>query len=276
MRRTLLVVGSVWVLVLIAFAVSLSSTPLQTSLYQQVLAKFVSATEVQKAQQYIDALADGHVDVVASRLAPTLSPTKLKEFPKYFPAGRRESSALIGFQVRFVNGLTDYNISFEERYPHSWVETFVNFADDPSGTVIAGAGVYPSARSLEDINALTVRGKSAQQLLFLILSVIVPTFVVLTITVAIRTPIRRRKWLWIVFVAVGFTSIQMNWTTGQMGYLLTAFSTLGGFIVRPSPYSPWILTISLPIGAIVFWIRRPALMRKADQERAPSLLPDPA
>ncbi len=77
----------------------------------------------------------------------------------------------------------------------------------------------------------------------------------------IRTKIGKRKWLWIVFIPFGFGRLSFNWTTGRVLFnpLSVHFQLLGAAAVKHGLYAPWIISISVPLGAIVFLIRRKRL-----------------
>jgi hypothetical protein len=86
------------------------------------------------------------------------------------------------------------------------------------------------------------------------------------------TPMARRKWLWVIFAMLGFTSLNLNWTTGQLSYeFLTVIAPPARAGTGSGFYTPWNVQIGLPLGAIVFWLRRRALMvvpvERDDDER---------
>ena len=60
---------------------------------------------------------------------------------------------------------------------------------------------------------------------------------------------------------IGIGKLSMNWTTGAVGVQPLQFQLLGAGIFRAGgPYLPWIVSVSLPIGAIAaqfkLWRRR--------------------
>jgi hypothetical protein len=95
----------------------------------------------------------------------------------------------------------------------------------------------------------------------------VPVFIVVSTIVCIRTPIPRRKWLWIIFILVGFGQFELNWTTGD-ARLKLGIQLLGAAATWLGPYAPMILSVSLPVGAAVFWMRRKKWLRMTPVEPA--------
>jgi hypothetical protein len=74
----------------------------------------------------------------------------------------------------------------------------------------------------------------------------------------VRTKMPGRKWPWVLFVALGFGQLAVNWTTGEWALNLLSVQVFSASATA-APYGPWILAVSLPVGAIVFLLRRRAL-----------------
>jgi hypothetical protein len=80
-------------------------------------------------------------------------------------------------------------------------------------------------------------------------------FTLVVLVVCIRTKMKRRKWLWILFILFGFGKLSVNWATGQWGVMVLAaqlFSASG----TAAYLGPWIVSVSLPVGAVLFLIKR--------------------
>jgi len=96
---------------------------------------------------------------------------------------------------------------------------------------------------------------------FLVFTIIVPLFILATLTTAVRTKFKKRKWLWIIFILFGLVQFSLNWTTGQIGWKLLNFQLFGAGALTASQYAPWILSFSIPVGSIIFWIKRENLKK---------------
>ena len=80
-------------------------------------------------------------------------------------------------------------------------------------------------------------------------------FTIVVLVACIRTKMKRRKWLWVLFILFGFGKLSVNWATGQWGVMLLAaqlFSASG----TAAFFGPWIVSVSLPVGAVLFLIKR--------------------
>jgi hypothetical protein len=94
-------------------------------------------------------------------------------------------------------------------------------------------------------------GKNALQYGVLTLAVGVAIFTLCVLVVCIRTKLKRRKWLWILFILFGFGKLSVNWATGQWGIQVLA-AQLFSASTYADFFGPWIISVSLPIGAMVF------------------------
>lgn len=92
----------------------------------------------------------------------------------------------------------------------------------------------------------------------LFLAILVPLFTLYALILCIRTKIEKKKWLWVIFVLAGIASFSVDWTTGQWRIVPLSFQLLGAGASAP-PYGPWVISVSLPLGAIIFLLKRKRL-----------------
>lgn len=160
------------------------------------------------------------------------------------------------------------NLTYQIQLPTAWiVATFVinSHADGPR---VFGANLQPVADSLRTLNRFTFQNKSPRHYIFLIAMVCVPLFVLAAAVLCVRSKVRRR-WLWILFIVVAFGQARLNWTSGEWDFLPISFLLGGAAFVRGSAYAPFIMSVGLPVGAIMF-----LLLRSTLQRRDPPDLPD--
>ena len=93
------------------------------------------------------------------------------------------------------------------------------------------------------------------------MAIFIPIFILFAVVQCIRTLMPRRKWLWIIFILVGVTEFQLNWTTGEIGFKLLNVSLLAAGFAKFSPVSPLILKVGVPLGAIIFLLERSRWLR---------------
>jgi hypothetical protein len=139
----------------------------------------------------------------------------------------------------------------EYQFADEWLLANVVTKKTGDATTITGFFVKPIPRSLENENNFTLSGKSASQYAALFLAIFAPLFCLYAFVICIRTKIEKRKWLWLVLTLVGAGALNLNWTTGQGSFTLFSLYLLSA-AVNAAPYGPWILHISLPLGAMLF------------------------
>lgn len=124
----------------------------------------------------------------------------------------------------------------------------------PGSEQWAVSGFHVRAASAAEIadNRFSVFGKSVGQYLFLTIVVLSPLLMLAALTKVVRTPGLRRKWLWAILAFAGLLSFQMNWTTGEIAVNYLTLQLIGAGVLRgPSALDPWLLTFTLPVGAIL-------------------------
>jgi hypothetical protein len=132
-----------------------------------------------------------------------------------------------------------------------------------AGVTITGFNIDPLDQSLEEQHRFSLSGKSSFQYVILALAVIVPLFSLYALVLCVRTPFKGRKWPWVIFILMGIGKVAVNWTTDSWGVSLLSFQLLGAS-VSAQFCGPWIIAVSVPLGAILFLIKRNKLRAVED------------
>jgi hypothetical protein len=193
-----------------------------------------------------------------ARLSPELAKTATSEqwvqirahIPLGKPIGRR---ALGSAEVATLTGRV---INFSDEYDFGAKTALVNTQLQlPSGArqwQLSGFHVQTATAQELAVNRFTAPGKSPLQLLGLLLAVASPLLMIAALIKVVRTKGLRRKWLWGILAFVGAMSFQMNWTTGQVNFNPLTVQLIGFGVTRSlSAFAPWMLTMTLPIGALL-------------------------
>lgn len=247
---------TILVSVLVLFVVGCSS--------EYMADKLIPKQESEFAKTYLQRLQAKDYEYIKKYIDPSsakyATDEKIIEVAGHFPSGELLSAELIGSQVNVFNGNWKGNFSFEFQFTNGWaVANVVLKKSDEKLTVIA-ISVTQTTASLKELNKFTLEGKSALHYLMLVYTVFATVFVLVTAYFCIRTPIPKRKWLWVVFVLVGIGSFSINWSTGQFGVHLLHFKLLAASLVTGGAYGQTIISASLPLGAIIFWFKRKRFM----------------
>ncbi len=105
-------------------------------------------------------------------------------------------------------------------------------------------------------NDFTLTGKPFFQLGFLLAVILSPLLMIAALVQVIRRKGLRHKWFWGIVSFIGLFSFQMNWTTGFIGVQWLTIQFLGfGITSTGTGLDPWILTCTLPVGAILILTR---------------------
>lgn len=233
---------------------------------QAALEKFTSPAEQAVARQYIDDLRHRQFAAIEKDADPTIaSPdmgNALERMADLIPAGDPTSIKLVGAQRFTSAGATTVNLTFEYEFADRWLLTNVMTKTKDGATSLIGFHVDPETASLEVTNRFSWMGKGALQYGVLAAACIAALFSLIVLVVCIRTTMARRKWLWILFILFGFGKLWVNWTTGEWGIQLLAFQLFSASSFS-ALYGPWIVSVSLPVGALVFLAKRKRLAVQA-------------
>lgn len=232
---------------------------LSTQLYE----KLADDKKEAIAQAYVQKLKDGRLNELAGELQPLLKIDlgtvigKLDHARSFIPSGEPHQIDLVGFNINYLNGETRNQFVYQYGYAERWIVATVTWRELPNdGTQLQGIFINALPGPLQEINAFTFRGKTLRHYVFGILAVVIPVFSLTTLIVCIRTKFTGRKWPWILFILAGLGGLSLNWTTGQIGFTVLKITLLGSTALTAGAYAPWVLTLSLPLGAICFWLRR--------------------
>ena len=223
---------------------------------EEMLQKFASPEEQAVARKYIDQLRNRNFSEIEKAADPSIaSPaleSKLTEMAALIPSDPPLSVQLVGaHRFSSTTAGTTVDLVFEYQFRDRFV--VANVATKTIGGVktIVGFHVQPESESLESQNRFTWAGKSALQYGVLVSAIVAALFTLCVLVVCIRTKMKRRKWLWIVFILFGFGKLSVNWATGQWGIMVLAVQLFSASM-HADFFGPWIISVSVPVGALLF------------------------
>jgi hypothetical protein len=235
---------------------------------ESLLKKYTPPEDETIATNYIALLRHGRFESIEKDLDPRikndLARDTLVRMAQAIPSPDPISVKVIGAHQFRTSDLYKINLSFEYQFPSQWM--LINVATQRKGgiTTIVGFNVYPLSDSLENLNKFALFGKAFLQYATLAFAILIPIFTLYALVLCFRTKIVKRKWLWLIFVLMGIGKITVNWTTNQWNFATLTFQILGSSAFAP-PYGAWLISVSLPLGAIVFLFRRKTLSTPAAQ-----------
>jgi len=222
--------------------------------------KFAPKAESEFAQHYIALFQARDFGKIEEKIDPSLRKpqlrSKLEQIAALVPVDKPKNIKVVWSQTWSHRGATQTSLTLEYEYPHEWLVANVLMERGGGQTLVKGIHVQPLSESLEKTNRFTFQGKSVIQLIVFALAIGVPLLVVVATVLCIKTPVPKRKWLWIVFILLGVGQATLNWSDGNLSVNVLSVQLLGAGFWKASPYAPLLLSVSVPLGAIIFLFKR--------------------
>ncbi|MFZ1910299.1 MAG: hypothetical protein WAU52_14575 [Burkholderiales bacterium] len=222
---------------------------------EQVLQKFSSPEDQATARSYVERLRARNFDEIEKALDPSVRTPNIREtlvkMASLIPNQEPTSVKIVGAQSFSAPDAKTVSTTFEYSFGDRWLLANVAVRESQGVRTVVGFHVKPISQSLEVQNRFTLAGKSTIQYSVLIAAIAAVLLTVYALVVCIKTKFPRRKWLWILFVVIGLGKLAVNWTTGEWGIAPLTVQLFSASAVAPF-YGPWIIAVSLPLGAIVF------------------------
>jgi hypothetical protein len=187
---------------------------------------------------------------------PQATPETFKQMFAEIPGGTPGKPVLVGYNYFASSGSTQAWVSLQYEFPGEYVLVQAGVDSTTADSLLYALHIERLPDALERLNAFTLRSKSWRHYLFLVLALAVPSFITFALVQCARTSFPRRKWMWMLFVALGYGQFTMNWTTGEVRSLPISIQLLGAGAQTASPYAPWLVSFSAPLGALIFLYQR--------------------
>ena len=226
---------------------------------QAAFDRLVPQDEAAYAEHYLSRLVEGDIEQVEAGLNPQIvSPAisaELATLSESFPKSRPTSVKLVGSHTETLAGTWRAQFTFEYEYPGQWLLAGVTMHREGPELFVDGINVEHAADSVANTHRFTLDRKAPVHYTILVAVAAVFVFVVHSLIQCMRAPIHRFKWLWMIFILLGVGTVNLNWTTGVWEFMPVQV-LLFGIGVQKLLYSPVIILVAVPVGAIAFRLRR--------------------
>jgi hypothetical protein len=234
----------------------------------QQLAKFTSKEADKLARDYIDSLLKADIERAEDFLDPRIITMKtrsgLQKCSEKLNKENLISIEMIGLTVlrntRDKNKTIDV-LTYQLEFKNMWYILIVSVVDISGNLKIGRFQVDRAPKLLARVNAFTFLGKSFHHYIVLLIAICIPIFIICMIVLCIRTKMKR-KWLWIIYMLFGFCKYSINWTNGQTILQLCYIQLFSADISKRAPYAPWVISFSVPFGALLFLLKRHRIKKK--------------
>ena len=228
--------------------------------YQSMMQKFIPKEENRLALTYLEQLSKGDYREINKHLDPSTQGTDTAQIFAHmtalFPREAPREVNTVGASTNIINGVRTVQLTYQYKYTHSYLLASISFKKVKNSTTITGININPLSKPLEEINKFTFKGKGITHYIVFALTVAMPVLTIIALYLCAKTPIPKMKWLWMLFIALGVTQITINWTTGHIVFSPIAVQLLSASFFKAGPYGPLSLSFSIPVGIIVFMLKR--------------------
>jgi hypothetical protein len=224
-----------------------------------MLEKLASEEDRRLATECIDTLRQGRIGEIEARLDPSIRTPEVRatlaQMVELLPKGEPSAKKLVGVQLDTRGDVRDANLTYQ--YSYGERHFLINCALRTTGTdrVIFGLNVHSLDASIEQQQKFELAGKTPLHYLVLFAIVAAPVLSLVALIQCFKEKDLRRKWLWVLFILFGIGQFALDWNTGAWTFRpvhLQLFSA-GTY---STGYGGWQLLVALPLGAIVYLVRR--------------------
>lgn len=171
----------------------------------------------------------------------------------YLPQEAPRNIQPVGYMVRDLSGKRFVFVALEYEFSDRWIIATVTVEPGSAKQAVAGFNVNTYRASLFERTAFRLSGQSVEHYALLGLAVINLIFCAVTLFICIAAPRVRWRFVWIGLILLGVGLMSFNWLEGRMA--LNLFSAnLPPSRFSLSLYQPLIILLSIPLGAILFWM----------------------
>lgn len=233
---------------------------------EELIQKFSSPEDQAMAKSYIDRLRARSFDEIEEALDPSIRTANIREtlvkMADLVPNQEPTSVKIVGAHSFSASDAKTVNTTFEYNFGDKWLLANVAVRERQGTKTIVGFNVNPISQSLETQNRFTLAGKGAIQYSVLIAAIAAALLTLYSLVICAKTKFPKRKWLWVLFILVGFGKLAVNWTTGEWGIAPLSVQLFSAAAMAPL-YGPWTIAVSLPLGAIVFLLFKRTRLEQA-------------
>jgi hypothetical protein len=185
----------------------------------------------------------------------------LTQISEFIPAEPPQSVKVVAFNG--VPGAQGTNIAMEYRYRDSWFLIRASVRPVGGSLKLFAINVDELEQSAAETFDVSMKSKSALHYAVFLSALLVPIIILFATIQWARLGKFRYRWWWLVAILFGVTGFTLNWNQGDWTFAPLNLQLLGaGFFVPmklPPLLWPLYVTVSLPLGAMLFLVRRRSL-----------------
>lgn len=202
---------------------------------------------------YIEKNSDGLKSIMQQSLAVDATEDALNDIYSYLSDDEIVSTKIIGGNTS-ANTATGVraDVIYEIEMNDGYLRVFTRLQKNAGQFQLWAFSVESTEISYADSTAFSFANKTPIHFAIFGLAVSVPVFILVTLIACIRRKNMKRKILWTIFILFGLSSTTLNWNTGSMSFSVLYLQFFGaGFLLEDA----WYLSVGIPLGAILWWIK---------------------
>lgn len=234
---------------------------------QKLIEQFTTSEDQTFAKTAINLMRHKEYKSLEAEFDPKLKTKQLRpaisQMADSLPKSEPLSVKLVGAHTLHTADEVKSDLTYEHQYASGYflIDVLIGRKDGPP--TILGMHVKPINDSLENINKFTFSGRAVNAYITLLAGLLAFGTTMWASFVWFRSRPRKKRWL--LFILLGFGTLTVNWTTGE-SYINPLSGSFFSFGAQAVPYGPWMISCSLPIGAVWF-LSRPR--KKAEEVGGP-------
>jgi len=227
---------------------------------EKMIEKVAPEEDQQVATECINALRAKRFDAIENTLAEGLkgdaTRATLEGMANMLPAGKPDAIKLIGAAITTErSGARTSDISYQ--YTFGKRHFMVNCATTTELQTrhIVALNVRELEFSIDEQAGFNFKDKTPAQFALLCAFVLSLVITLAALVLCIVDKTLQRKWLWLIFILVGFGQVSVNWNSGVWDSSLVHVMLFSARAVSRG-YGGWVISVALPLGAAVYLARR--------------------
>jgi len=155
-----------------------------------------------------------------------------------------------------VSGQWKTRLVYQLQLRDGWLRATVSLNNIADEKPVFMFHIDPLSKSRQELNAFALSGKTFIHYIMLLFLILIPAFIIYTMVLCVRMKMKiTKKLLWIICMSFGVLEISLCWTTGNIFFIPRSI-TFFGVSFSKAPYAPWFISVSLPLGALLFYVER--------------------
>jgi hypothetical protein len=258
-------------------AAVLTAALLSLPLWLQGQADVTSMTpqaELQFTERVVDAVRRGDTKAVMTDMVPENRPSDpgiVAKLGALFPKGTSQIEVTAWRTTIATGHIERTMIELVYDYGSAGLIRVQALLDKTNGALrLAGIDIraFPAAAArANDFRLPTLWSDPRWPLLALAAALDVLAFGTLILCLVNANIRWRWRWLWLLFIAAGLIRVNLDWVTLQYQVMLLNFMAPPAGFYRFAAYGPWVLSLALPVGAVVYWTRARRWARESEAHR---------